>query len=454
MSYSSDRVWYDVNRDGVSDFALIQSEDHVLESLAYDDDGDGTPDRVYHLDDYPIDRVPHLVILMDSIPYRAMRQRYEQSDHPVWSRFHEPVKVIAPFPSTSALCFSAILHAPPMSGMINRHYDPRPQYNGVNNLITRRANGYRNPWQRRLHYNIDYADNGWAWLNPRPWMRAEMERSRRAFDASPDRVTVVYIASTSAMVSKYGPEGLDEALDELQRFVLQVMYERRGAVAITIVSDHGHNLVASQWIDIEQTLADAGFRVRDTLTGPDDVFLEMDGLMTYFGVHTRRPGAVADALLTMDELELVMYMEGADVIVRDQTGVALIRRDEHGLIYETRGADVLGYGDLVGRSMTREQWLAMTGDHRFPDAPPRIWDAFHGNAVSTPQVMATIRDGYHCGIKWFEMFIDMKSTHGGLNQDNSAAFLMTMVRPVQGPLRSADVLNAVEPAFTPEVLDR
>ena len=454
MSAANSRVWYDVDRDFTADFALVSDDNQRLESLAYDDDGDGEPDRVYDLADYALDEVPHLIILLDSIPFDAVREYYAKSSNPVWTRFHEPAKVIAPFPSSSALCFSAILHAPPMPGMINRHFDSRPQYNSVNNLITKRASGYRNPWQRRLHYNIDYSDNGYAWLKPRPWMRAEMERARRAFDASPDRFTIVYIASTSAMLSKYGREGLDEALRELEKFVLQVMYERKGAVAISILSDHGHNLVPSTWIDVGKALGDHGYRVSDKLTGPRDVFLEMDGLMTYFGVHTTQPVAVADALLTMRELELVMYMEGAHIVVRDHRGAARIRLEDGRYIYEPGSADVLGYGDLADQALTREQWLARTADHTFPDAPPRIWDAFHGIAVSTPQVMVTVRDGYHSGITWFELFIDMKSTHGGINQGNSAAFLMTMTRPVEGPLRSAEVLDAIEPGFTPQVLDR
>jgi len=48
----------------------------------------------------------------------------------------------------------------------------------------------------------------------------------------------------------------------------------------------------------------------------------------------------------------------------------------------------------------------------------------------------------------------MASSHGGLNQVNSATFIMTMTGRIQGPLRSMDLLQSIEPAlFAPSAAE-
>lgn len=447
-------VWYDTNRDELPDFALTHDNAGRLDTIGYDDDQDGTADRQFRLSDYAAQDVPHLIVLLDAIPYRALRDAIAARPAGVWGAFYEPAKVIAPYPSMSALCFSAILQAPPMPGPVNRHYDPRPQVNGVNNLIVKRFAGYRNPWQQRLHYNIQYTENGDAFLRPRPWMKVEFERARRALDRSPDRTTIVYISSTAMMLAKYGPDGLEEVLDELGRFLLQVLHERRGAVKISLASDHGHNLTDTQWLDVASPLKEAGFRVKKKLKRPDDVFVEMDGLLTWFGVYTSQPVAVSNALLgSLPQLETVAYMDGYDVVIRDHNGQARVAMVDGRLTYTPETSDVLGYGEeLSGVALGGDAWFERTADHRFPDGPTRLWEAFHGRTVHAPQVMATLKDGYCAGIGWFTWFIKMRSTHGGLNQVNSAAMVMTMTRPIDGPLRSGEVVEAIEPGFVPRIV--
>ncbi|MEO1237413.1 MAG: hypothetical protein AAFX76_11555, partial [Planctomycetota bacterium] len=244
-------------------------------------------------------------------------------------------------------------------------------------------------------------------------------------------------------------------LDDLEKFIVQVLYERRGAVKVSVLSDHGHNLVDTTWIDVEQTLADAGFRVTDKLRRPGDVFVEMDGLLTWFGVHTEQPEAVADALLAgRPELETVSYVVGRDVVVRNHEGAAVVSMDDQRrLTYRPDTADVLGYGDeLSNQPMSRDEWFARTADHEFPDAPARLWDGFRRGTLNVPQVMVSVRDGYCAGIEWFQWFVTPRSTHGGLNQVNSAAFVMSMRGPIDGPLRSAEVMNAIQPGFIPPIV--
>src|SRR5437763_8216517 len=131
-------------------------------------------------------------------------------------------------------------------------------------------------------------------------------RSKEALDKSPDRVTIVYFVSASGMVCRLGAQGLHECLDEIQRLCLQVLYERRGAVKISMCADHGHNLMLSKNIanDLADTLSEQGFHPGEHLRRPNDVVINLDGLITYVGLHTTQAAAVTTAVLKRPELEL------------------------------------------------------------------------------------------------------------------------------------------------------
>ena len=83
----------------------------------------------------------------------------------------------------------------------------------------------------------------------------------------------------------------------------------------------------------------------------------------------------------------------------------------------------------------------------FPMRRAALWDAFHGQCVCPPDVMLTLRDGYCSGHTTFQKFITMASSHGGLNQINSATFLLTMTGRATHPMRSADIIPTVAPGY-------
>jgi hypothetical protein len=107
-----------------------------------------------------------------------------------------------------------------------------------------------------------------------------------------------------------------------------------------------------------------------------------------------------------------------------------------------------GRMDADGFVLDRD-WLDATEALEWPDAPRRAWDAFHGLVGNTPDVMFTLQDGHCAGNVRMERWIDMQSTHGGFNQVNSDAVVMTMTGPIETALRSRDVMAAIEPAFAP-----
>ena len=186
--------------------------------------------------------------------------------------------------------------------------------------------------------------------------------------------------------------------------------------------------------------------------------IDLGGLVTYLGLHTREPAAVAEALLSRDEVELVTYQQRDQIIVKSHRGAAAIDYRAGRFRYTAIDGDPLGYAGLADSWRQRgktdgdgfiadEDWFPDAVDLGFPDGPRRLWDAFHGQVVNPPDVMLTLRDGFCAGDQALRRFITMQSTHGGLNQINSATFLLTMTGRAAKPLRSGQVIPTIEPSL-------
>jgi hypothetical protein len=453
-------MFYCLNGAKTANFAILNDNAGRLRQLAYDDDDDGEFDRALSLGEERAENIPHLIIMLDSVPYSAVADRYAAGQF-TW--FDPPQKVIPPFPTMSGVIFTSIMHAPPLPGMINRYYNRAT--GKTDNMIVRRAMGHDNPWHSRLDYHCKYWENGLSFLWPRHWFRRELARAKRAFDESDKPVTVVYFASTAGMLSRFGEQGLDEVLQGLEQLCAQILHDRGGAVHISALADHGHNLMPGQRIELEKRLRDAGFHPTSRMRKDLDVVIENDGMVNYIGMHTQQPAQVADALLTRDEVQLVVYKENDRVIVRNERGSAAIEHRERRFRYVSLDADVLEYESVkqclqIEDKMDADSfaadrdWFEATVDHEWPDAPPRLWKAFDGLTVNTPDLMITLDDGYCTGMGFLEMFISMASTHGGLNQLNSATFIMTTTGRANRSMRSDEILPCIAPGLIEDFASR
>ena len=446
-------TWYDVNRDGRADFALQYETHGRVESLAYDDDEDGEVDRAYRLADYANERVPHLVLLLDSIPFEVMAKRYEAGGF----RFMDPpVKVIPPFPSLTELCYTRVLHAAPLVGVADMYFDA--ETGKMHDGFQERAMGWRQPWERRLSYHARYLEASFTYMDPAAWLPIEMGRIRNALNSSGQNETIVYAVTASGMACKYGESGMQRTLDAAEQLCLQLLYERRGAIRITMMADHGHNLTPSRTATpaIASALKSSGFRLGDRMRNQRDVVIELAALVDYVGMRTRMPREVAEAATRAKEVELACWLEGKTVVVRDRERCSGIDFRDGAFRYREISGDVLGYRAVVeslrkagkissdGFAPDRD-WFLATVDHHYPDACRRLWDAFHGLVISPPDVMLTLHDGWYAGESGLERFIEMASTHGSLDQRNSATFVMTMHKPLDGVLRSDEVMRAISP---------
>lgn len=449
---------YDTDGDGRADFEVLPNRDGVIDRLRYDVDHDGAFDREVRLADHATEDVPHVVFLMDSLPLRLVRPRWERGDLR-WSQ--PPQHVIPPFPSMSVVTFSEILHAEPMPGAAERYLDL--DRNEVVNDYLGQAFGAQLDWHELLDWYLrDYAAVGASYIEPEIWLDNELfECAKVALLAKPGELVVTYVCSSSGMASARGAAGLERSLDLLEQLCMQLLYETEGAIRISVVSDHGHTLIASQRFDPEAVLEDAGFVSCDRGIDFDrEVFVELDGLVSYFGVQTGRPAEVAQALVAHSELEFACYCEGDAVIVRNANGSARIEKRGDSFRYVEIDCDVLGYrsviedlrarGRLDGDGFASERdWFDATSTHEYPDGLARLVAAF-GKQVQFPcRVQCALKPQYHAGLEVAEWLVTMASTHGGLSAIHSDAVLLTMHPGIRGPLRSRDVMRVIEPRYDP-----
>jgi len=190
--------------------------------------------------------------------------------------------------------------------------------------------------------------------------------------------------------------------------------------------------------------------------------LEISGLVTYAAADTREPALAAGVLLGICGIQHTFYMDGSRLIVRDSKGSAIVECAGDRLRYTPETCDVLGYKSVFDALRaahkldgsgyaTRDDLFFATVDHAYPDALARLWNSFHGQVLNTPDLMFTTLDGYCAGVPFLENLITMKSTHGSLNQINSATFLMTMTGRTTRALRSGEVLPTIVPGYVPMV---
>ncbi len=447
---------YDINGDEKSDFALLMDADGRVDRVAYDDDQDGRDDRIYRLADYDQARVPHVVLLLDSIPYRLVEKRFRKGE---WPWFSAPAKVVPPFPSVSEVIFSEILGGVPQAGMTSRHYD-RSAGHMSNLIVSRWLNGEKIQMDQRLHYATPYREMFWTFLDPEKWLDRELIRVKDTIDRNLDRVTLAYLVSSTGMVCAYGEDGANGVLDRVMPFCLNLLYERQGAVRITLLADHGHTFMPGKRFELESAINAAGFQVAEAIRSDRDVVLDADGLMNYVGLHTRHPAELAAALLAHSEVQLATYLDRESVQLMSRGHASCVDFRAGRYRYRPVSGDPIRYqsvtqalrqsGEMDADGFANSAaWLRATEAHDFPDAPVRLWNAFHGQVVSTPDLMITLEQPYYTGPALVDWVYDMASVHGGLDATNSLTFIMSTSGPLRGPLRSAELLNAIEPGYVP-----
>jgi hypothetical protein len=244
-------------------------------------------------------------------------------------------------------------------------------------------------------------------------------------------------------------------LIDVESLCERIVFERRGRVKITLLADHGHNMFENRRATFAELLRKHGYRPTNRLRKDRDVVVIEYGLVTYADFYTSDPVGVGTCILTDPRVEFVCYPDQDAVVVRNEDGLARIRRGDGGYYYDASGGDPLKLAPILER-LKAEGGLTTNGEiidqalfvatihHEYPDPLRRLWEAFHGLVDQPPDLIANLRDGTYHGNGFFAAVMGrVASTHGALNSVNTTTFAMTMLGELPPAMRSVEVLPAL-----------
>lgn len=470
---------YDTDADGTGDFRERLDAGGRVASMIYGDPQRGGWDDEVRLSDVGRDPARELILLLDSVPYAMVREAWDGGR---LRYFPPPSRVISVFPVMTDPAFCEFFGDTPCPGVESEYYDGRRLTSAFDAYVS----GANTPWQRHLDYRLNPVAHAPAYLDGLPWYLHELRRTQQLWFASSAPRLAAYFVGTSALGARRGRDGHQAALVTLDRFCQHVMHRTRGRTRITLLSDHGHNLVMSRLLRLDRAFTDLGYRVRDRIEAPQDIVLPRFGIVTYASIHTRCPERVAADVSGLEGVDFAVYLDRPrdEVVVVGPRGRARIARHDaaradagsHGGTRRT--ADAVGRGgrggagvayryacdvgdplllrpvlDRLPRGSTADAppgfiadavLFAATQDHAYPDVVHRLWRAFHGLIAHTPDVMVAIGDGYHAGSGLFSTLLPLAAAHGNLRPPSSYAFATTTAGALPETLRIEDLRAALE----------
>lgn len=439
---------YDSKGDGKADYFERLGQNGRVVLLRFDLDGDEKIDlevdpTVAQLDSSSSpDR--QLLVILDSIPYGMVHDLYEQGR---FRLFYPPSRTIPPFPVMTDLALAEFFGTSPSPGVEAQFSDQARLTDGFSTYThERNAN-----WLPKVDYHMPFLVHSVAYLWPYTWFDHEMGNIQRMFFKGNSRLLIGYSVSPSCLGSFYGGNGHLGGLIRLDRFCQKVMQHFRGRVQITLMSDHGHKMVRSRRIPLRDILRNMGYHVVRSVRGPQDVAVPEFGMVNCASVYTHSASSVARDIVGVEGVDQTAYLaDTGEVVVSSPNGRARITSDANGYRYDCEYGDPLemlpvieglrakGAVDPNGFVDDRALFEA-TVDHTYPDAIHRLWRSFHGLVENQPDVLVSVKDGWHCGSSTLAIFLQMAATHGNLRHDSSGGFVMSTLGRVPPVLRIADL---------------
>lgn len=442
--------WYDMDADGRADYGERQSEDGRIVELRYLA-GKSSAAQTVDLSALPESERRDLIIILDSIPYHLAEAAWKAG---MLRHFPRPTRIIAPFPVMTDVALVDFFHQTPGVAIESDYYDGQRETDGYNVYLKAGVS----IWHEHVDYAMPHIAHGSAYMDQLPWFDHELRRIQDAFERSQAPVFVGYCVGTSALGALQGREGHETGLSRMDRFCRTMVYRSRGRVRITLLSDHGHNLVTSTRIPLSDLLKKAGYNVTNKLIKPKDIVLPEFAMATCSAIYTNDPAAVAADVVKIEGMELAAYPHAdGSLVVLSPSGRAKILRSESGYRYEASSGDPLVLLPILERLQAANKinpdgfvsdavLLEATADATYPDAVDRLWRAFHEQFQHTPNVLISVADGKHTGSKFQSEMIKLRAAHGNLRPLSTFGFAATTAGELPATLRMRELAPALNRA--------
>ena len=399
-----------------------------------------------------------LILCLDGVPYSQMYALWEQGR---FREFFPPVEMVSTFPSDSEAAMTGLLHAAAGPGYENEYFDrTQGRVTGGIRVTLEQSSSYL----KKLDYDEPAIFKGTHFVVSRKSFRADLGRLRKRFLASRAPVYVAHISSTDALYHVLPSGEVLALLEEMEALLRDLYFEAAGKLRIVMFSDHGNDLMPGRPAPLRESLEQAGFRVKNRLDEPRAVVIPKFGLVSFAAVYVD-PAVVpevARVLAIVEGVAAVVYRDGDAVRVQSRTGEATIQtkagpdlgvtrflyRAERGdplrLLPLWKQLEKAGKLDQTGFA-PEEELLTATVKGPYPDALFRLWysmqDPPQGLVENRADLLVSLADGYYFGRGWFEHFVTLQSTHGGLSRRASLGFAMSTDAPFPRAVRYDELLQ-------------
>jgi len=434
-------------------------------TIATDSNGDGTVDAVLTENNEPTSFLPPadddpqarwLVVCLDGVPYQEMLSLWEEG---YLREFFRPVPLIAPFPSESEIALTEVFQSGPVPGYEHRYFDRAKNKLAGGMLLTFSEQNI--PYLDLLDYDMGGIFKGMAYILPRKSYRADLGRLRKRFLASQEKIYLAHIASTDSLYHILPREEMRRLLIEVDSLLRELYFDAGGRLRITLFSDHGNSLVESRRVPLREHLEENGWRLANRLEQENDVVVPRYGLVGFMAVYTATGQAekLAPILAQLHGVDFVLSRSDGGVAIQSRRGHAQLswNQDATAYRYQPLTGDPLALATILTQlrdegKVNAEGWVsdanlfAATQDHFYPDPGHRLRQWATNHVRNPSDLGASLQPGYTHGSGFFQLMVDMLSTHGSLDRQQSLGFAMSTDGPWQGALRSGDLLprNLVE----------
>lgn len=429
---------YDTNGDGKADFFLLA-------------DGSGRVDRIALADaqgnplPLPIGgqtRTRHLVLVLDGVGFDLITEFYADGH---LRMFHPPSRIITPYPSMTDICLTQVLQTNRPLAYEALYFDE-----AANRMVggsQAYLDGTNEPHLELLDYSASTTYRGLGFVWPGYIFGKEIGDARRAFERSKAPEFIAYFGSTAGLGTRDGRKGHTEVLEKIEHLVNYLLWDSQGDVNITVMSDHGHSYTPAKPWPVSKHLADKDWTLGDHLGGERTAVQTRFGLVTFASFNTTQPAELAGDLLGCEGIDLISYTDGDRVVVMNVYGQRAVIRHRNGrFAYEPVTGDPLMLASVLAQLSPdcdgyydARELLVATAWHIYPAPLQRLWEG-HFTVVDKPaNVLVSLRDDTFTGSDGFAGSVNVASTHGSLNRQNTTAFIMSTAGPMQRVLRSKDV---------------
>lgn len=398
----------------------------------------------------PREDLRQIVLWVDGIGWSEI-QRLRAEGH--FRYFHEPSRVIVPFPTMTNVAAADIFHVDPPPGYEGLYFDRQANRLGGGSTAYLQRRRAHLDFHRLLDYVEPKSFEFLVYEFPERIVRADLRRFLEKLGSARGPRFRAALKSTDGYSHVRSREQVEAFLMELES-VLRQIYEARGSdLEIVLFSDHGNSSYRGRRVPLEEIVEQEGFRIGDRIEGPQDVVVPAFGLVGFAALYTREENEerLARVLAAREETDFVLYGAGETVVVLGRDGTAQLSHRRGRYHYGLVQGDPLrlraalerlsheGKVDGEGRS-TEADWFQVTRDHVYPDAVRRAVKAVEGFVQNPADVLVSFREGYFYGNRMFDRLVTIEATHGSMLESASTAFYMSTEHEAPPYLRSHELL--------------